>query len=466
MKKTAILLIAVWSIATMALAQIETPSGIKDRFGFYHWDGTYLAKTSEPLLEGAQRVKESGSRVINIVLSPYWDYNLGERFESSSLTLRARRADYTATLCDPAFSTILITVFDWASYPKKFLNLPQDSELRRRFLEGVSNEIANLVVYIATTCNGQIKNIIIKDWETEHTMGVTYDQSTDLSQSQTDTAKWQDYLEYIVARQHGVEQGRRRAEESGMTTVRFYNAVETVNIYPLFDVMPKEDSILWQMSQKNIGVDLVSFSGWQAIWGADPLSAYFNMKTALKKVADFIQSNGIAQKMFLGEAGILDSYNSELLRYIYDAVEENPDVVLMVKWNLYNVESAGWLGVFGNYDAFGRITPQGVFMTELLNGRLPKINRGGVIDAVTHENQTQPGGIIEIYGQNFPEEISRAKVLLALGASKYVEVEVLYASSTQINAKILELPELFGRTAFVKVNNSNFQPIFIGTPGP
>lgn len=480
MRKVAILFVlTVLAIfLNSAVFAQETSSDIKDRLGIYHWDGTYLSKSTDPLVEGAQRVKEGGSRVINIVALPEWDYRLGEKFEPSSLTLRARRADYANVLSDPDFSTIVITAFDWASYPKRYLNLPVATNERAEILNKISAEFSDFVFYLAQISRGQNKTVIIKDWEVEHRMGVSYARTTSVAKmldpifaggfrtlglSQTAIAqKWQDYLDYIVARQRGVDLGKKRAVNSGVTSVKFFNAVETFNVYPLFDAAPMEDSVLWQMSQRKTKVDLVSFSGWEPIWGSDPFNIYFGMRTSLKRITDFIQANGIAQKIFLGEAGILDSYNPELLRYIYDAVEENPDVVLMVKWNLYNVESAGWLGVFGNYDVSGRITPQGVFMNELLSGRLPKI--GGIVDGLTHENQTQPGGTIEIYGQNFPEEISCVKILLALGNSRYMEAEVLHASSTQINAKIPDLPELSGRTVFVKVNNSNFQPIFIGTP--
>ncbi|MBI2063342.1 MAG: hypothetical protein HYT61_03875 [Candidatus Yanofskybacteria bacterium] len=465
MKKRTVFLVVFLSVfgVLSAVAQMETPSDIRDRLGIYHWGGVHLAVANEPLLDGAERVKESGSRVINIVLSPYSDYKLGERFETSSLTLRARRSDYTAVLCDPGFSTVVITAFDWATYPTMFRNLPQDPVLRSQLLEIVSAEFADLVLYVATVCNGQTKNIIIKDWEVENSLQINI---SSLDPDINKTVQWQSYLDYIEARQRGVLRGRERAGEAG-SSVKFFNAVETANVVGLLNNQ-LEKSVLWQMAQRGLVVDLVSFSSWQSMWrsgtGTTPLDVYLRVKNDAGKILDFIKANGIAEKLFIGEFGIHYTYEADLLRYAYDAISENSDIVLAVKWNLYNTDE-GWLGFFGDYDGSGNMTQQGAFMKEILGDRLPRINVGGVIDNATHERQTQSGSIIEIYGNNLPEEIGSTRVQLTVNGASYAEAEILYTSAGQINARLPVLPELEGKTAYIRVNNSNFQPIFIGAPG-
>ncbi|GEM_PF-4187615 len=447
-KRLLSLLLLCQSLLFCAAAHAEP----KHKIGIYHWGGEYLEKTSDPLIEGAERVKESGAEIINITISPYWDYKNGDAFETSTLTLRAQREDYRRVLTDPAFKIVVLTAFDWQSYGTDFAG------------SGVSNEFSDFVLYLATVCNGQEKTFVIKDWEVENRLGI---DTSRVDQPKISAERWQSYLEYVAARQRGVEDGKRRAQELGLTSVTFRNAVETVNIYPLFFENIKENSVLWQMSQRKMSVDLISWSAWQATPSANPLNLYLGVGSGTDTISRFLKENKTADGLFLGEIGVPSEFDPQLLRYIFDAVEES-EALFAVKWNLYNAAASSSKG-FGSYDEEGKITPQGTFMKELLLGTLPQINEGGVVDAFTHERKTQ-SGIVEIYGTNLAKGCSDIKVEVSADTEHFYQfdsylADVLYVGE-QINAQIPRLPELMNRTVYVRVVsgsfNSNFQKIFFG----
>jgi len=457
MNKNRILLLLSFLLLSAAffpnLISASAEEKAASKIGIYHWDGAYLKKSGDPLIEGAEHVKQDGARIINIVVYPYWDYRNGEKFEPSSLTLRARRDDYQKVLSDPSFETIVVTAFDWASYPMRFAALPANYE-RKLILNNVSAEISDFVLYLAVICNGQKKTFVIKDWEVENRLGIKTDR---LDQPGVSTERWRDYLDYIVARQRGVDDGAARARSLGLSSVKFLNAVETVNIYALLIPELKENSVLWQMKEKGIKTDLVSLSAWQPIYGENGFRIYLGLKYGIGVVSDFVKTNKIAGGLFVGEFGILPGFDPQLLRYAIDAINES-DAIFGVKWNLYNV-GTGWLEQFGDYDGNGNVTPQGIFMRKFFAGEIPNINPGGVVDAFTRENKTW-SGIVEIYGANFAE---RPKVEVAADSDteKFYAAEILYVSDRQANVVIPRLPELVGRKVFIRVGNSNFQSIFL-----
>ena len=411
MKKTAFLFITIWSIAAVAMAQIETPSDVRDRLGIYVWGklaesaDPLVAAIADPLVAAIEDVKSIGAnKATRTSMGPYWDPRGANARESQFLPLyqKMHRADYWEFF--NSFPVVMITAYDVASFSARYRLLERMSstfllqgkdrlEKHRISLQRIQveprvyrlldlmtqNELASFLNdttwefrLFAYNLACEIPNgtFIISNWEAENDVFVASEDARNR------------YLEYIQARLDGVVAGMGDAESQGCSG-KVYNAFEFVDIKALggeWDQHTGKFSGI-TLAPKLRGLDFLSYSSWNSIGYMHPphyIRASFT--EAIRNIRSFARENGITGRLIICEFSVLwdiQPDGSRLKTIVDTALEEGVEYLL--NWVAYDQPGNGvtvdgkWYDQshFGKFFQNRELTPQGFSFRNILDGGMP-----------------------------------------------------------------------------------------------
>ena len=322
-RAAAVRFVLMGALAAMVLpARAEAPRALADVVGVNHINSHYHRTDKDYLSEGADEVLALGGRVIKLIirdkLDGYYRYNCGWP-EITSLVQAAELPYFTAVFEKP-FTTIVLMTFR-PGMPIHY------------FLEGMTEEqkaaeseaYYTFARYLLTRYRGTGKTFIFQNWEGDW---VLTPPPLDL-EKRPDPVAVQGMIDWLNARQDGVERARREAGESG---VHVYHAAE-VNLVEKAqlghasvtnDVLPKTRC------------DLYSYSAYDTMGQSEE-----KFRAALEYLAEKAPDSEAFgnRNLYIGEFGWPESLVSreqrlEMVRYTIDTALAL-DARYILFWALY-----------------------------------------------------------------------------------------------------------------------------------
>lgn len=194
-----------------------------ERIGCTHVAGRYNFTDKDFLNEGADRILESGMRVIKVYLnSPDKNYPFNSDWPAFRTTVQMARHPYYRALFDKPFKTFIMTTYSRPSGPvaewrKGFTDRDCD-QARRAFSE--------LTQYLMRTYRGTGKTFVLQHWEGDWAVRGNFSKEPKDDPSEQAI---EGMVRWLNARQDGVNQGRAAVRDSD---VKVYHACE-VNLVDL-----------------------------------------------------------------------------------------------------------------------------------------------------------------------------------------------------------------------------------------
>ncbi len=346
MSLTTAFILAVLLIGTLAdQASAEKP--LADRIGFAHVDGKYHFTNKDFLNEGADRILETGSRVIKVFLMPHPErkYPFNSDWKQYKSQVELVSSPYFRKLLSKPFSTIILETFSfnvggWEHYWTRGITDEQAAEESRQFYE--------LTKYLLKTYANTGKTFILTDWENDWAIR----QNTNPETVPTDTAV-KGMIRWVNARQDGVDLAR---QEFGETGVHVYHSTE-VNLVAI--AMQGKKSVTNDVLPYT-HCDLYSYSAYDTVADARKLRA----------ALDYIATKAPASKAFgrnniyIGEYGWPENEagSEKALKIVREATEAGLEfgAPYLIFWQVYDNEAkAGKSDDKGDCRGFWLIKPSG-----------------------------------------------------------------------------------------------------------
>lgn len=391
-------------ISAVFLTANAKAENLNERVGVYAWG--QLADSSDPLVTAIEDARILGAgKITRKSISPYWDPRGANTGGSQFLPLyqKMHRSDYWEFF--NAFSVVMITAYDAASYNARYrllnrlqpqgfsaqgskqnetagaaLTLTQAEPRGYRLLTLMNNGEAQTLLDDAYSefqrfafnlaCEIPNGTFIISNWEAENDVGSHNEEG------------WKRYVAYIQARLDGITAGRTDALNAGCRG-KVYSTFEFANIKALgggWDVDTYRPSGITFAPQLR-GLDFLSYSAWSSIgYNYQIKHIRLSFQEAIRNIKLFAHENGITERLVIGEFGELwDLWpTAERTQAMIDtALSEG--VEYMFNWVLYDQPGSGvWQdGVWYDQSHFGKLfqdrtlTPQGAaFQNSLVSGVL------------------------------------------------------------------------------------------------
>jgi len=326
---------------------------LRDIIGTTHVSGKYYLTDKDFLNEGAEQILALGSRVIKVWFhNPSQSYSFNSKWPQMNTLVEMAQSPYFQKLFNKPFTTYIMMCFSVGhagGYWKNGITEQQKQDEQRQFYE--------LAKHLLTSYKDTGKTFVLQHWEGDWLIRGNFDAKSD----PTPTAI-QSMIEWLNARQAGVNQARR---EVGRHGVRVYHAAE-VNRVVVSMKQGRPNMVNAVLPQTNL--DLVSYSAW------DAATEHFNDPNVLREALDFIAKNmpdspDFGNKnVYLGEFGMPENVYSveQIQKAIPNAVQTALDwgCPYVVYWQLYCNELKKGKGpppVRGNDDVrgFWLIRPDG-----------------------------------------------------------------------------------------------------------
>lgn len=317
----------ILTMGGIAVAAQEKPErDIRDIVGSTHTGGKYNFTEKDYLNEGADKLLALGTRVIKLWLHdrPDRSYPFNSQWpEIGSLTELAK-TPYFRRVFDKPFTVYILEAFRPGvghAYHKRGMS--------REAVEAERREFCELTKYLLSAYRGTGKTFILQNWEGDWVLRDVKIENEPSPESVRGMIDW------LNARQDGVEQARR---EVGMHGVTVAHAAE-VNLMDLAmkggvtvanDVLPKTHC------------DLVSYSAWDTL--RDPAK----FRQALDHLKEKMPDSRLfgADNVFVGEYGAPENDcggPEKQLQFVRGATETALDwgARWIVYWELYCNEPSG-----------------------------------------------------------------------------------------------------------------------------
>jgi len=324
------ILALVLSPVLVCCAHGKAAKDVRDTVGVVHVAGLYHLTDKDFLNEGADQILALGSRVIKVWFygamrseSPVNSYPYNSQWPKVESLVEGARAPYFKALFDKPFTTYILKVTALGreeGYWRKGITGEQKKDEQRQFYD--------LARYFLTQYKGTGKTFVLQHWEGDWMVRGNF--KGDQEPSPTALANM---VEWLNARQAGVDQARREAEPQG---VHVYHAAEVNR------VVQSMRSGFPNMVNKvlpHTHLDLISYSSW------DSATSHWSDPKVLREALDFIAANAPDsadfgnRNVYLGEFGMPENgYSLEQIRTaIPNAVRTGLDwgCPYIVYWQLY-----------------------------------------------------------------------------------------------------------------------------------
>ncbi|MBM3215556.1 hypothetical protein FJZ36_11650 [Candidatus Poribacteria bacterium] len=293
---------------------------LRDVLGVTHVAGKYAFTERNYLNEGADRVLESGSRVIKVwFLNPQRDYPFHSDWQRA-VSLAARAGlPYFAELFAKPFTTFVLTVYSVGKPEHYWIHgmTPEDEENEER-------QFYDLTRHLLTTYAPTGKTFVLQHWEGDWAIRGSFDANAEPTQTAVDGM-----VAWLNARQRGVDRARR---EVGETTVRVYHAAEVNLVRRAMDT--DERSVTTHVLPRT-AVDLVSYSAWDT--ERDPALFRRSLDFIAERAPDSAPFGD--RNVYVGEYGLpeTDTSESDVLRTVANVVDIALDwgCPYVIYWQLY-----------------------------------------------------------------------------------------------------------------------------------
>ncbi len=291
------LVIAAWGVAWGWPGALQAGGArradLADRLGCVHVRGAYRFTDGDFLNEGADRVLQTGMRVIKVYLhDPAKSYPSAAGWpEFKSLVETARHPSYRKLLAKP-FSTFILTAYAVGAddhYWREGVTEADADRERRQFAE--------LTGYLLKTYAGTGKTFVLQNWEGDWALRGAQGSA---AQAEPQRLAIEGMIRWLHARQDGVEQGRRTTRARN---VRVYHACE-VNL--VAEAMKDRPTVTNDVLP-HTRCDLYSYSAYDTIGAAaeDPEAGRELFRRALDHIASKAPDSldfG-ARNVYVGEFG-------------------------------------------------------------------------------------------------------------------------------------------------------------------
>lgn len=217
--------------------------------GATHVGGKYALTTQPFLLEGSSRILEMGSRTIKLWLNrsaannyPFHSDWASQLAGVDSITKLIQTPYYRQAL-DLPFATVVLMTTEY--------RLPNWKDgVSATEAAAVTQEFRELTEYLLETYRGTGRTFILSNWESDNHIGL------DLVPSEQWPVQIQGMIDWVNARQAGIEQGRAAV---GMDGVAVFGAFEVnqIPVHRTFDWPVTVDTVVPHTS-----CDLYSYSNW------------------------------------------------------------------------------------------------------------------------------------------------------------------------------------------------------------
>jgi len=290
----ALTLFSVWP------AQGRTAKDLQDIVGVTHVAGKYYLTDKDFLNEGADQILALGSRVIKVW---FWagiggrvpeSYPYNSQWPKVESLVAGAETPYFKDLFSKPFTTYILVVASLGrdeAYWRKGITEAQKKDEQRQFYE--------LAKYLLSRYRDTGKTFVLQHWEGDWLVRGNYK-----GEEEPAPAALANMVEWLNARQAGVDQARREVRSRG---VHVYHAAE-VNC-----VVQSMRTGFPNMVNKVLPythVDLVSYSAW------DSATEHYRDPNVLREALDFIAANAPDsadfgnRNVYLGEFGMPENMYS------------------------------------------------------------------------------------------------------------------------------------------------------------
>jgi hypothetical protein len=295
MPSARLLFVLILSLASPLRAETVE---VRDVIGVAHAGGKYSLTKEDFLNEGADQILAFGSRVIKVWLNPNPElsYPFNSDWGGPALdVVELVQRPYYQELFEKPFTTYFLVL----------LPAPTPSGSASQFLDGMTPEEAEaerdqayrLARHLLSTYAGTGKTFVLQNWEGDHLLRAGLPRN-----ARPDAVRIQGMVEWLNARQAGVDQARREANAQeiqggvqGVAGVAVYHAVEA-NL--LRDAMRRRVTVTNHVIPFT-RADLYSYSSWDIGFNRRQLTKALDY---LADKAPDTPSFG-AKNIYLGEFG-------------------------------------------------------------------------------------------------------------------------------------------------------------------
>ncbi len=321
--------ILVLSLILNCSAKGQAAKDVRDIVGVTHVAGKYHLTDKDFLNEGADQILTLGSRVIKVW---FWagisgrvpeSYPYNSQWPKVQSLVEGARTPYFRDLFSKSFTTYILVTASLGqdeAYWRKGITAAQKQDEQRQFYE--------LTKYLLTQYSGTGKTFVLQHWEGDWLVRGNYKGDEEPA-----PAALANMVEWLNARQAGVEQARREVRSRG---VHVYHAAEVNRVVQSMQTgFPNVVNKVLPYTP----VDLVSYSAW------DSATEHYSDPNILRNALDFIAANTLdspdfgARNVYVGEFGMPENVYSldKIQQAISNAVRTslNWGCPYVVYWELY-----------------------------------------------------------------------------------------------------------------------------------
>jgi hypothetical protein len=288
------------NLALVCCMHAEVAKDMRDIVGVTHVAGKYHLTDQDFLNEGADQILALGSRVIKVW---FWagvsgrvpeSYPYNSRWPKVDSLIAGAKAPYFQDLFGKPFTTYILVVASLGrdeAYWRKGITEDQKKDEQRQFYE--------LAKYLLTQYQDTGKTFVLQHWEGDWLVRGNYKGGQEPS-----PAALANMVEWLNARQAGVEQARREVRSRG---VHVYHATEVNRVVQSMGTgFPNMVNKVLPYTP----VDLVSYSAW------DSATEHYSDPNVLRDALDFIAAHAPDspdfgnRNVYIGEFGMPENVYS------------------------------------------------------------------------------------------------------------------------------------------------------------
>ena len=321
--------ITALSIVLSGAGQRADAKDLPDVLGVTHVAGRYHLTDKDFLNEGADQILALGSRVIKVWFygkrheHPMGVYPYNSQWPSVDSLVEGARIPYFRRLFAKPFTTYILVVTSLGrddGYWRSGITEEQKKDEQRQFYE--------LAKHLLTEYKGAGKTFVLQHWEGDWLVRGSYKGDEEPA-----PAALANMVEWLNARQAGVNQARRQVRQRG---VHVYHATEVNRVV---QSMRTGFPNMVNKVLPDTHVDLVSYSAW------DAATSHYSDPNVLREALDFIAAHAPDsadfgnRNVYVGEFGMPENVYSldKVQQAIPNAVRTSLDwgCPYIVYWQLY-----------------------------------------------------------------------------------------------------------------------------------
>jgi hypothetical protein len=310
----------IFVFSSVAPNKVIAAQPLADKIGVAHANGNYYFSGKPYLIEGAQQIRDMGSRVIKVFLRPE-HYRYNSNWPNSPELADVLKTSYFQELFNMDFGTFVLqahwNTIDHAGWLDG-LDDRERAEIEENYYDAAS--------YLLSQYGKTGKRFILEHWEAELYLEWTTQKHLQNPTPQALSIAYGGFLDYLAARHAGVEKARRDFPSS---SAKVFSAVEVVHIstpstFHLVDYMNRVKS------------DYVSYSMYEC--GANIPLYQENIKILEDSIGGrpwYIGEMMLPEKHFANT----DTHSKSMLAMINAVLQSGAEFLIL--WEIYDNEPAG-----------------------------------------------------------------------------------------------------------------------------